>query len=58
MYFDLKFRGTAHHMREIIQEELEAAEHIASTVRKEREANSGTQLTFSFIFNLGPQPMQ
>lgn len=38
-------------------QELEAADQTAFTVRKQREKNAGAQLTLSFDFSPGPQPM-
>lgn len=35
--------------------EHEAAGYTASTVRKQRERNTGSQLSFSFLVSLGPQ---
>lgn len=39
-------------------QDLKAFGHIASTVRTHRVINAGTQLSFSFLFSLGPQPME
>lgn len=36
---------------------LRAAGHIASTVKKQKELNVGTQLAFSLKWSLAPQPM-
>ena len=35
------------------QQEREAAGHMASTVRKQREMDAGAQLTFFFLFRVG-----
>ena len=37
------------------QKEREIAGYIVSTVRKQREMDAGTQLTFSFSFSTEPQ---
>ena len=34
------------------------AGYIASTAKKQREANAGSQLTFSFVFSVEPHPTQ
>lgn len=39
------------------QQELEVTGYTASTVRKQREAETGTQLTFSISFSPGPWHM-
>lgn len=35
------------------RQEREAAGHVASTVRKQREMDAGAQLAFSFLFRVG-----
>jgi hypothetical protein len=40
------------------QQEFEAAAHRASAVRKQRETDAGAQLTVSFLFSPGPQPLE
>lgn len=39
-----------------MQQELEAAGHMASLVRKWSEMDTGAQLALSSVFQLGPQP--
>lgn len=39
------------------RQELEAADQTAVTVRKQREKDTGAQLTLSFDFSPGPQTM-
>lgn len=38
-------------------QERQAAGHVASTVRKQKEMDVGAQLTFSFLFGPGTQSM-
>lgn len=40
-------------MEKTWQQEPETTGHMASTVRKQREPNTGAQLTLSFILDLG-----
>lgn len=55
-YFGSQFEDRAYHGRERWQIEYEAVGHLVSTVRKQREADANSQLTFSFLFSPGPQP--
>lgn len=52
-----QFKDMVHHDREGTAAELEVTGYTASTVRKQREAETGTQLTFSILFSPGPWHM-
>lgn len=52
-----QFKDVVHHDREGMAAELEVAGYTASTVRKQREAETGTQLIFSILFSPGLRPM-
>lgn len=41
-----------------MQQEHEAAGHMASTLRRQREMAAGAQLAFSLLFGSGPQPIR
>lgn len=49
---------TIHHGRELMQEELEVADYIVSTVRKQEEMNVSTQLSLSLLYPLGSLPRE
>ena len=49
-----QFKDAVHHDREGTAAELEVTGYTASTVKKQREAETGTQLTFSILFSPGP----
>ena len=51
-------KPTVHLGREGRRQEREAGAHISSTVRKQREMDAGTQLTFSFLFIPGSKPRE
>lgn len=40
------------------RQEREAVAHVAPTVRKVRESNTGAQLAFSLSFSPGPKPRE
>lgn len=46
VYFGPRVQGAVHHLRKVMQKELEAAAHIVSTVRKQREMSAGIQSRF------------